>query len=140
MNHIYEYAVICFIPDIERNERINVGLIMMCKRHRWIRLKFIIDEQRILSLAPYSDLPLLKKQLEGFSAIAAGDHSYGPIAILEPEERFRWLTSVKSTCIQTSRPHPGITNNLDSTFESIYSRLVVPIKAHELPTQESINL
>lgn len=124
MNHIYEYAVIRYVPDIERDERINIGLIMMCKRRRWLRMAVNIDKNRILPIAPDSDLVSLKNQLSGFSGIASGDNAYGPIAQLEPEERFRWLTAVKSACINTSRPHPGLTDDLDTTFNKIFDRLV----------------
>lgn len=124
MNHIYEYATIRYIPDVERNECLNIGLIMMCKRCRWIRVAFEVNECRILAIDPDCDTEILKNQLRLFSEIAAGNKSYGPVALLEPEERFRWLTAVKSSCIQTSRPHPGLTQDLDSTFECVFNRMV----------------
>ena len=33
-------------------------------------------------------------------------------------DRFRWLTAVKSSCIQVSRPHPGFSTDLDNTLIS----------------------
>lgn len=34
--HLYEYAVVRYMPRVEREEFVNVGLVMMCKRRRWI--------------------------------------------------------------------------------------------------------
>ncbi len=48
----------------------------------------------------------------------------GPIAALEADEKFRWITAVKSSSIQSSRPHPGLSADLDATFDKLYEELV----------------
>lgn len=122
--HLYEYAVIRYVPRIEREEFINIGLVMMCKRRRWIKLRLDINPRRILALAPGSDISAIEGQLQSFSAIARGHAAAGPIAMLEPEERFRWLTAVKSAMLQTSRPHPGHCTDLEATFDRLMAELV----------------
>lgn len=122
--HLYEYAVIRYVPRVEREEFINVGLIMMCKRRRWLRVELWIDERKMAvhdcELTPDE----LAGQLRAFTLIGEGRREGGSIASLEAEERFRWLTAVKSACVQTSRPHPGITDNLDATFARLMEELV----------------
>lgn len=120
--NLYEYATVRFVPDIEREEFLNIGVVMMCKRRRWLRCSFHIDEERILALWPETDCRLLARQVESFEKIAAGDRS--PIGLLEAHERFRWLTAVRSACISTSRPHPGHTEDLEKTFDYLFDRLV----------------
>ena len=124
MEFVYEYAVIRYVPDIERQEFINVGLIMMCKRKRWIRIVLRFDEERIRLFDPNVDLQCLSRQLNAIEEIALGNKAFGPVAMFEPEERFRWITAVKSACIQTSRPHPGLTDNLEESFLHLVERLV----------------
>lgn len=124
MEHLYEYAIIRYVPDVERQEFVNVGLIMMCKRRRWIRIAFKTDYNKIFALSPNASVDCLDGQLASIEGIAAGDKRFGQIAKLEVEERFRWLTAVKSACIQTSRPHPGLTDNLEETFERLFIRYV----------------
>lgn len=119
--HLYEYAVVRFVPSVEREEFVNIGLIMMCKRSKWIRVAVEIDPRRIHALAPGCDEDTLRTHLDSFRRVAAGE---GPIGALEPHERFRWLTAVRSACVQTSRPHPGKTNDLDGTFDRLFSDLV----------------
>lgn len=120
--HLYEYAVIRFVPRVEREEFINVGLIMMCKRKRWIRVRIDDRLERMDCLASEIDRKTLLSQLQSFSKIAAGNTT--PIGMLEAHERFRWLTAVRSASVQTSRPHPGKCMELDATFDRLYSELV----------------
>ncbi len=122
--HLYEYAVIRYVPRIEREEFINIGLVMMCKRRRWIRLRLDINATRINAFAPGTDIDAIEGQLKSFCDIARGYSQAGPIAMLEPEERFRWLTAVKSAMLQTSRPHPGHCTDLEATFDRLMAELV----------------
>ncbi len=123
--NLYEYSVIRFVPDVEREEFINVGLIMMCKRRRWLRIATSVNSLRVNSLSPDVSTDTINWALETFTAVAGADRAHGPIAMLEPEERFRWLTAVKSACLQTSRPHCGLTDDLEATFERLLNRLVL---------------
>ncbi len=45
--HLYEYAIVRYMPSVAREEFINIGLIMMCKRKRWIRFRHMIDNERL---------------------------------------------------------------------------------------------
>ena len=120
---LYEYAVVRYSARVEREEFVNVGLLMMCKRRRWIRARFAVNEARIKAMfADKADIPCLLGQLEAFSSIAGGNAPV--IGALEAEERFRWLTAVRSACLSTSRPHPGKTSDLDAAFSRLFAELV----------------
>lgn len=118
---LYEYAVIRYVPCLEREEFINIGLIMMCKRRRWLRTELHIDEARIRAICPRADIGLLRRQVELFSRRDV------PAPGLPVEETFRWLTAAKSAIIQTSQPHPGLSTDptLDDTFTRLLHALVI---------------
>lgn len=117
--NLYEYAVIRYVPRVEREEFINIGLIMMCKRRRWLHAEIMINEARILSMCPSADLPLLQQQVALFS------HRDVPTRNLPVEETYRWLTAPKSAIIQTSPSHPGISSDtLENTFLRLLKELV----------------
>ncbi len=118
---LYEYAVIRIVPRIEREEFVNVGLIMMCKRHKWLRVELLPDTDRLRAISGKTDTAPMLKQLDVFKVVSAGA---GAFADMPVEERFRWLTAVKSTCVQTSRPHPGRTADLEATFTRLLEELV----------------
>ncbi len=120
----YEFAVVRFVPRMEREEFVNIGLAMMCKRKRWLKVDIRLPEGLLRVFAPDFDLTALKKQLQALTDIAAGSDSAGPVARYPVEERFRWISAVKSSVIQTSRPHPGLCTDLDETFERLFNELV----------------
>ncbi len=122
--HLYEYAVIRVVPRVEREEFINVGVIVFCKRRKFIKMRFHLNEARLQALWPELDAGVLKANLDSFEAIARGAKGAGPIALLEMPERFRWLTAVRSSVIQTSRPHPGLCTDLEHFTEKLFLELV----------------
>jgi hypothetical protein len=122
--HLYEYAMIRVVPVVERKEFINVGVILLCKKEKYLRILLDVNEDRIKALYDKIDLEQLKENLHAFSQIANGKKGCGPIAEMDETSRFRWLTAVKSASIQTSRPHPGLSDNLDATTQKLFDELV----------------
>lgn len=122
--HLYDYAVIRVVPKVEREEFINVGLMLFCKRQKYLRIQYQIPTQKIKSFCSEFDLEQLQNNLDALVAICEGKKEGGPIAQFEKDERFRWITAIKSSSIQTSRPHSGFSKNLDQTFEKLYNELV----------------
>lgn len=118
--NLYEYAVVRYVPRVEREEFINIGLIMMCKRRRWLRSEIILNESRIRTLYPSADIPLLRRQTALFLRKDV------PAPGLPVEETYRWLTAVKSAIIQTTPSHPGLSlTPLDTTFLRLLKELVL---------------
>ena len=121
---LYEYAVIRFVPKIEREEFFNIGLVLFSKKEKYIRIAFNICPKKFELMQCKIDLEDLQQNLESFGKVANGAKDGGEIAKLEIPERFRWLTAVRSSVVQTSRPHPGKTKDLDKTFERLFGELV----------------
>ena len=122
--HVYEYAVVRVVPLVEREEFVNAGVILFCKKKKFIRMRFLLNESKILTLKPDADLDEIRQNLEAFSKIAAGDKAGGPIALLDEAERFRWLTAVRSASIQTSRPHPGVSEDMEKALDTLFQEMV----------------
>ncbi|SHF92576.1 DUF3037 domain-containing protein [Dysgonomonas macrotermitis] len=123
--HLYEYAVIRIVPKVEREEFVNTGIILFSKKAKYIRMLYAFDENRLGHFCSELDLDAAREALIAFEKIANGDKDGGAIARLDIPERFRWLTAVKSACIQTSRPHPGFSENLDDTARCLFKELVL---------------
>lgn len=121
---IYEYAVIRLVPKVEREEFFNIGLVMFSKREKFIRMAFYLCPDKFKLMHSKLDYEDVYQNLEAFKKIADGTKDGGPIASLEIPERFRWLTAVRSSVVQTSRPHPGKSKDLDKTFEKLFEELV----------------
>ena len=123
--HIYEYAVIRLLPAVEREEFLNIGLIMFCKKAKFIKVHFALNENKLKVFAPQLEIEQLQKNLESLEKIANGAKDGGPIALLDIPSRFRWLTAVRSSCIQVSRPHPGLCDDLEKTAQRLFEEMVL---------------
>lgn len=121
--NLYEYAVIRYVPRVEREEFINVGLIMMCKRRKWLRAKVIVPEEKLRLYNPPHTAEEIALALSLYTALSEGKHKH-PACDWPVEERFRWLTAVKSSCISTSRPHPGLAEDHEAEFNRLFTELV----------------
>ena len=122
--HQYEYAIVRVVPVVEREEFVNAGVIIFCKKEKFIRMKYHLSQEKILMLKPDADLEEIRKNLEAFRIIAYGEKGGGPIALLDQVERFRWLSAVRSASIQTSRPHTGLSDDLGKTFDTLFDEMV----------------
>ena len=131
---LYEYAVVRFVPRIDREEFLNIGLVMMCKRQKWLKGLIWLDQDRIKNLFPSTNFELLKNQAALFESTEV------PQKDLPVEEKFRWLTAMKSAVLQTSPSHPGILdiknekdpdskseslNLLQKEFDRLFNQLVL---------------
>lgn len=123
--HLYEYAVIRVLPAVEREEFLNAGIILFCKKAKFIKVHVTINEARLRCFSTELDLEQLQLNLHSFEKIACGDKTGGPIAEMDVPSRFRWLTAVRSSAIQTSRPHPGLCDDLEKTARRLFEELVL---------------
>lgn len=123
---IYEYCLLRYVPDLERGEFINVGLLMMCKRRKWLRCEVAVDRERIERFCTSCEIERLIHQLKVFTSTDV------PARDLPTEEKYRWMAAVKNAIIQTSPSHPGlifsdranIDRLLDEKYEDLFFRLV----------------
>lgn len=122
---LYKYAVIRFVPRVEREEFINIGLILFSKRSRFLKTKYTLDEDKLRLFPSELDMEHLRCQLASFEKICEGKKEGGYISTLEQAEQFGWLTATRSASIQTSSTRMGFSSNLDDTFERLYRELVL---------------
>jgi len=118
-SHLFEYAVIRIVPRPEREEFINAGVILYCSAKRFLSMAYTIQEARILALDPKVNLEEIKHHLLAFKEICCGDNTSSPISKLDNASRFRWLTATRSTVVQTSRVHPGLCEDPQTTLDRL---------------------
>lgn len=123
--HLYEYSVIRVVPQVEREEFLNVGVILFCKKPEFLKTLFSLDEAKLKLFSEDLDPDQLKENLYAFEKICEAEKNAGPIAQLDAPSRFRWLTAVRSSVIQTSRPHPGWSSDLEKTLQRLFTELVL---------------
>ncbi|GAB2791330.1 hypothetical protein HNQ93_003462 [Hymenobacter luteus] len=123
--HLFEYAVLRVVPRVEREEFLNVGVILYCSSRGFLQARFEVPEARLRAFAGETlDLDELAERLRSFERICGGRKEGGPIGQLPVASRFRWLTATRSTIVQTSPVHPGLCHDPADTLNHLYSQLV----------------
>ncbi|MGE0056900.1 MAG: DUF3037 domain-containing protein [Dehalococcoidia bacterium] len=120
----YDYAIVRVVPVVERGEFVNAGIILRARTLNYLDVRIELDEARLLALAPDIDLGVIRSHLEVFDAIAAGDAKGGPISAMTQSQRFHWLTTPRSTVIQTSPAHVGRCSDPQQALEDLMDALV----------------
>ena len=124
-NHLFEYAIIRVVPRVEREEFLNVGVVLYCRKPAFLKMLFSLNEARLQALHPLADAADVQCHLQAYEKICSGHISAGPIAALDIASRFRWLTAKRSTVVQSSDVHPGLCRDPQLTLTRLQEQLVV---------------
>ena len=123
-NSPFQYAVLRVVPDVERGEYLNAGVVVFARTLGFLAARVSLNRGRLAALNPDIDPGPVVERLEARERVAAGDPEAGPIARLEPSERFSWLVAPASTVIQPSPVHTGLCADPESMIEHLFARLV----------------
>jgi hypothetical protein len=120
----FQYAVWRVVPDVERGESLNAGVVLFCRRRGFLAARVRLDEARLAALAPDAEVAAVARHLGELAAIAAGEPEGGAIARLPQSERFHWLVAPSSTVVQPSAVHTGLCHDPEAMLERLFQRLV----------------
>ncbi|MGF7233473.1 MAG: DUF3037 domain-containing protein [Frankia sp.] len=126
MADIFEYAVVRAVPRVERGECLNVGVILWCQAFGFLGARTLVTPARLTVLDPAVDLDAIRAHLDALARICEGGGGAGPAGALTPGERFRWLTSPRSTVVQMSPVHSGFTDDPVAELDRLTDLLVNP--------------
>ena len=121
---LFEYAVIRVIPRVEREEFLNVGVILYCSAQDFLQTAFELNKERLRAFACDLNIAEIEEHLFAFEQISAGGAKAGTIGKLPLGERFRWLTAPRSTIVQTSPVHTGLCSDARETLARLLTKLV----------------
>jgi hypothetical protein len=125
----YDYAIFRVVPRVEREEFVNVGVIVSCPSRDFLEARVELDEQRLAALDSEVDVESIRTHLATIPAICAGGPQAGPIGHLSQRERFHWLVAPRSTIIQVSAVHTGRCEDPTQVLEHLINTMVRPPQA-----------
>jgi hypothetical protein len=135
----YDYAIIRVVPRVEREEFINVGVIVSCPARDFLQARIELDESRVKALDASLDIEAIRTHLASIPLICSGGSESGPIGRLSRRERFDWLVAPRSTTIQTSKVHTGRCTDPVALLEHLLNTMVRSARAPVPPDQSSTN-
>jgi hypothetical protein len=122
----YEWAVLRVVPRVERCEFVNVGVVVYCRALDYLDAVTTDDLTRALALDPALDTGAVLEHLEVIRAVCRGDVAAGASGLRAPGDRFRWLVAPRSTVVQPSPMHTGITDDPAAELADLARRMVDP--------------
>jgi hypothetical protein len=121
----FEYAIVRIVPRVERDEHVNAGVVVYAPTRDFLDCRIHLDRTALLGLDPRADLDAVATHLAAFEGVCRGSSNAGPIAALPLRERYHWLVAPRSTVLQTSPIHAGLTESLEPTLEHLFTALVL---------------
>jgi hypothetical protein len=120
MTEVFEYALVRVVPQVQRGEAINVGVIVYSQVYRYLCARIELDERRLLAVDPEADVDSVRSALSAFEKAC----TEGPLSARPLGERFRWLTAPRSTVVQPGPVHSGLTADPDAELSHLFDTLV----------------
>src|SRR5688500_14776954 len=124
-NHLFEYAVIRVVPRVEREEFLNVGVILYSRQQNFLQALFKPDELKLKTFSDKLDIEEVKEHLIYLELICDGTADSGHIGQLDMAYRFSWMTETRSNVEQTSKVHHGFCNNAAEAIQKLFTQLVL---------------
>ena len=119
----FDYAIVRVVPYVEREEFINVGIILFCREQNFLEARLELDRRRLSTLAPDLTIKKVQANLELIPRICAGEVS--PVGELSQAERFHWLVNPRSTSIQVSDVHTGLCTDPAAMLDHLMKTMVL---------------
>ncbi len=121
----FQYAVLRVVPNLERGEFVNAGVIVSCPALDYLKARVGLDEERLAALDPSLDRETVERHLAAILRVCEGGAEAGPIGLLPRRARFHWLVAPRSTVIQTSPVHTGFCEDGDQVLEHLFRTMVL---------------
>jgi len=117
----FQYVVLRCVPRVDREEFLNVGVVLYCQAAEYLACASHVEDQRLLTLAPDLDIAAVRSALDGVAATCAGT---GPSAFINLGQRFGWIAAPKSTMIQPGPVHGGLAEDPQAELAHLLDMLV----------------
>lgn len=124
MNAPYQYVVLRCVPRTDREEFLNVGVVVYCEELGFLGAQCHVDDGRLEAFAPAIDRATLDRALANIAAVCRGDAAAGDVAERPLGVRFGYLKAPRSTVVQPGPVHGGLTVDPPADLSRLLDRLV----------------
>jgi hypothetical protein len=120
----YQYVVLRCVPRVEREEFVNVGVVLYCQVDDFLDVRWDVSRDRLSALAPGVDVDAVCDGLEFVAAVCRADEAAGSVASKDLGTRFGFLKAPRSTVVQPGPVHGGLTEDPAAELERLLDKLV----------------
>jgi hypothetical protein len=120
----FDYSIIRVVPRVDREEFLNVGVLLSCPERQFLEARIEPDWRRLEAFSPGVNRQLVEEYLGVIPRICMGGDDGGPIGRLTQRERFHWLVAPRSTIIQMAPVHSGVCGDPHEALNRVFERMV----------------
>ena len=120
----FQYVVLRCVPRVDREEFVNVGVVLYCQQADFLEARCHVDVGRLKSISPDVDIDGVRSALDAVSAVSRGEDSSGAAGRTPLGTRFGFLSAPRSTVVQPGPIHGGVTTDPARELEHLLDRLV----------------
>ena len=120
----YQYVVVRCVPRVDREEFVNVGVVLYCQAADLLDVAWRVDRERLAAFAPELDLDRVCDALDFIEGVCVGDERGGAAGAAPIGTRFGFLKAPRSTVLQPGPVHGGVTTDPARELERLLDRLV----------------
>jgi hypothetical protein len=120
----FQYVVLRCVPRVDREEFLNVGVVLYCQQADVLEARCHVDEERLAALATDLDVNAVRSALRTVEAVCRGDASAGEAGRAPMGVRFGFLKAPRSTVVQPGPVHGGTTDDPIAELEHLLDALV----------------
>ncbi|GAB49044.1 DUF3037 domain-containing protein [Mobilicoccus pelagius] len=132
----YQYVTLRCVPRVEREEFVNVGVVLFCQEADVLVSGHALCPERLLALDPDLDLKALRASLRQVEAVCRGEA--GRTDLTRQGARFGWIAAPRSTVVQPGSRHGGLTTDPVAELDRLLARLVLPAPSNAPPAAVSV--
>jgi hypothetical protein len=120
----FQYVVLRCVPRVDREEFLNVGVVLYCQQAEFLAARCHVDRTRLAAVAADVDVDALDSALAAIEAVCRGDVSVGEVGQAPMGTRFGFVKAPRSTVVQPGPVHGGATSDPDAELDHLVARLV----------------
>ena len=120
----YQYVVLRCVPRVEREEFVNVGVVLYCQMADFLQAGWHVAPERLQALAPDVSVDAVCDALLFVDDVCRGDDAAGIVAGKDLGTRFGFLKAPRSTVVQPGPVHGGTTTDCSAELERLLDALV----------------
>jgi len=124
MKHPYQYVVLRCVPRPDREEFLNVGVVLHCQGADFLDAVWNVEPERLRALHADLDVDQVCEALAFVDRVCRGDARAGEAARQSLGQRFGFLKAPRSTVLQPGPVHGGVTDDPARQLEHLRERLV----------------
>lgn len=122
MTALFEYAVLQAVPQVQRGETINVGVVLYSHDLAFLDGLTHVDEGRLRALDPSIDVEAMREALDAICRTCRGE---GPAGNSSLRVRFGWLTAPRSTVVRAGPTHLGTSDDPAGELRRLHAAIVL---------------